>query len=179
MALPIALASAAILAALSAGLAPGAARAGARERGTAYVVFTRWVTGLPAGASTSGGVRLTGVAAGDVGRGRYEVRISSGTSRLHPRLWLGRARYEFHGSGHSFTARVNITENDQALPITASIHGVVTTGWLRGARVTGSYGYWEVCPVPAPRGESGSGCFHGTLQLRRGRDAGMPPAAAI
>jgi hypothetical protein len=47
---------------------------------------------------------------------------------------LGHARYEFHGSKHSFVADVHPTQNDTITPVTATIEGVVIKGWMKGAQ---------------------------------------------
>jgi hypothetical protein len=134
--------------------------------GSADVTFTGWETTAPPGLSTSAGAGMTGVAWGDVGRARYRGRILSGNDTFsQPHLWLGDVRYEFQGQLHSFVARVRVTEIASATPITATIQGVVTTGWLRGARVTGTYKYWTFCPMPTPGNKAGRRCYQGTLHL--------------
>jgi hypothetical protein len=76
-------------------------------------------------------------------------------------------RYEFHGFRHTFIADMHITENDGVVPVTATLQGVVTSGWLRGAQVTGVYTQFATCPIPTPGNVLGSVCFQGKLHLER------------
>ena len=110
---------------------------------------------------------MAGVVGGDVGRGRYTGLIIGDDTTTQPGFWLGHARYEFHGRWHSFIADLHITENDMVNPVTATIQGVVTRGWLKGAQVTGQYQQWDVCPIPTPGNVLGTTCFQGTLHLQR------------
>ena len=162
-----ALVPAAALALTSLSLSAGAAVAGGGHRGSADVTFTKWVTTVPADPTTLAGIRMTGVVGGDVGRGRYRGRVLDDAATTQPKLWLGHARYEFHGRAHSFVADLHITENDAIVPITATIQGIVTGGWLKGARVTGRYRQWDTCPIPTPGNVFGTTCFQGTLHLQR------------
>jgi hypothetical protein len=133
---------------------------------SADVTFTGWETTLSTDSSTSAGVKIAGVVWGDVGRGRYHGEILDGHDTFsQPHLWVGYARYEFHGVAHSFTARVRITEIETSTPITATIQGVVTDGWLKGARVTGTYKYWTFCPMPTSGNKAGHTCHQGDLHL--------------
>lgn len=160
---------AAVFATLLMPLSPAAAVASGRDHPRdADVTFTKWVTSLPADPSTLAGVHMAGVVGGDVGRGRYVGLILGDDTTSRPGFWLGHARYGFHGRRHSFTANLHITENDQTIPITATIRGVVRRGWLKGARVTGRYRQWDSCPIPTPGNVLGSICFQGTLHLQRG-----------
>jgi hypothetical protein len=131
----------------------------------ASVTFTSWAVNRPADSSTDARVRFSGVVGGQVGRGRFAGRILSDARTPHPRLWLGHARYEFHGGNHVLIADVDITENEEMVPTTATIQGVVTSGWLRGARVTGRYTRWDWCGVPTPGNVSGTSCIRGSLQV--------------
>jgi hypothetical protein len=60
---------------------------------------------------------------------------------------------------------VQITENDTRLPIVATIRGIVTAGWLKGAQITGNYRQWDPCPIPTPGNKAGRACYQGILQL--------------
>jgi hypothetical protein len=159
----------ALAATLAAALSPSAALAGGgrHHRDSADVTFTKWIVSLPADPTTLAGVEMAGVVGGDVGRGRYTGLIIGDDTTTLPGFWLGHARYEFHGRRHSFIADLQITENDTVNPITATIAGVVTRGWLRGAQVTGQYRQWDVCPIPTPGNVLGTTCFQGTLHLQR------------
>ena len=99
--------------------------------------------------------------------GRYRGKVIDDATTTQPRLWLGHARYEFHGRAHWFVADLHITENDGLVPITATIQGIVTRGWLKGAHVTGQYREWDTCPIPTPGNVLGTTCFQGTLHLQR------------
>ena len=155
--------------AISISLSPGAAVAhGGRHhhRAAADVTFTKWILSAPADPSTLAGVLMGGVVGGDVGPGTYAGEVLNDDTTSQPGFWLGHARYEFHGSEHSFIADLHITENDTVVPITATIQGVVTNGWLEGAQVTGQYRQWDTCPIPTPGNVLGAVCFQGTLHLQ-------------
>jgi hypothetical protein len=85
-----------------------------------------------------------------------------------PGFWLAKARYRFIGEKHSFTAFVNVKQDDTLG--TATITGRVTQGWLKGAIVTGGYKVWATCPIETPGNVLGTLCFQGTLHLIRGSD---------
>ncbi|HET6172183.1 MAG TPA: hypothetical protein VFD90_06250 [Gaiellales bacterium] len=161
-----ALAAAAVTATLAVAFSPTPALA--HQRG-ADVTFTKWVVTPPASSSTLAGVQMTGVVGGDVGRGRYAGEVLDDDTASMPGFWLARARYEFHGHRHFFSADLYITEDDRTpTSITATIQGVVTDGWLKGARVTGEYARFDTCPIPTPGNVFGTVCFKGALHLWRG-----------
>jgi hypothetical protein len=165
--LVFALSLVAVSAVLSISLGTGAALAnGGCNHRSADVTFTKWITTLPAGPSTLAGVGMAGVVAGDVGPGRFAGLVIGDDTTSQPGFWLGHARYEFHGRDHTFVADVHITQNNATVPITATISGVVTDGWLKGARVSGMYRQWDSCPIPTPGNVLGSTCFQGTLHLQ-------------
>ena len=162
-----ALVLAAIVATLS--LGAGAAQAhGRHHHRSADVTFTKWATTLPADPSTSAGVLMVGVVGGDVGDGVYAGEILDDDTASMPGFWLGHARYEFHGSKHFFIADMHITENDTVVPNTATLVGIVTDGWLKGAKVTGEYTTFDPCAIPTPGNAFGATCFSGTLHLQGG-----------
>ena len=111
---------------------------------------------------------MAGVVGGDVGPGRYAGQVLGDDTTSMPGFWLGHARYEFYGKKHSFIADVHIIENDTTVPITAVIHGVVTSGWLKGEPVTGEYRQWDSCPIATPGNVFGTTCFQGALHILRG-----------
>ena len=138
-----------------------------RSHRSADVTFTKWVTSLPADPSTTlAGSGMAGVVGGDVGEGTYAGIVVNDDTTSMPGFWLGHALYGFFGSEHSFVANNFITENDTVSPITATIHGVVIMGWMKGARVTGEYTQFDTCPIPTPGNVLGDVCFQGTLHLR-------------
>ncbi len=128
--------------------------------------FTKWVTSLPANPPSMAGVSMAGVVGGDVGKGRYAGKVLSDDLSQEPNFWLAHARYKFYGRKHSFIADVRVTQNNTTG--TAVITGVVTQGWLKGARLTGEYTVMPVCPIATPGNVFGTLCFQGTLHVLRG-----------
>jgi len=151
--------------------APSArAEPGAEHGHTFVVTFTKWVTSPPAHPPSFAGVSMAGVAGGDVGQGRFAGVVLNDDLTV-PGFWLGHARYEFFGLRHSLVADVHVRENDSTNPATAQITGVVTDGWLKGAKVTGEYTVMPNCPIATPGNVFGSLCFQGTLQIEPGRSS--------
>jgi hypothetical protein len=146
----------------------GALARGGPHQHSADVTFTRWATTLPSDSSASAGIRMVGVVGGDIGPGRFAGEMISDAHTTRPHLWLGHVRYSLYGHEHSFIADVHITEDDDLVPITATIQGVVTQGWLKGDRVTGQYRQWDTCPIPTPGNVNGTICFLGTIHLQPG-----------
>ena len=136
---------------------------GHHHRG-ADVTFTKWQTSL-GDPSTSVGASLTGVVGGDVGPGSFAGMILKADITSKPGFWLATTMYGFFGSKHSFVAKNSVTEDDTKTPITATIHGVVIWGWMKGASVTGEYIVVDPCPIPTPGNVFGSVCPQGTLHL--------------
>jgi hypothetical protein len=130
-------------------LSPGAAAASGRRE--AIVTFTKWVTSPPTKPPAS---------AGAVGQGRYAGKVLSDHTSASG-MWTAHARYEFYGAQHSFIADVHVTQTN----LTAVIVGVVTTGWLKGARVTGAYTQRNTCPLKTPGNLEGTVCYQGKLQI--------------
>lgn len=148
---------------------PGAAAGGVSGhggQGRADVAFTKWVTSRPVNSSTLAGVSMAGVVGGDVGPGHFVGAVTSDDTTSKPAFWLAQALYGFNGSEHSMVAYNFITENDKANPVTARIRGIVTGGWMAGARVSGEYTQLDPCPIPTPGNVFGRVCFQGTLHLR-------------
>lgn len=163
------------VAAPSIAASPGTAAAdgGRRQhhRG-ADATFTKWVVQGPADPSTLAGVLMVGVIGGDAGDGHFAGAVLSDDKTSRPGFWLARVRYEFHGDEHSFTLDVRVTEDDTKSPITATLRGVVTKGWLKGARMTGEYTQRDSCPISTPGNAFGAICWQGTVHLepRHGDD---------
>ena len=141
--------------------AAGAALADSRDpRGHTFDdTFTKWVTTSPPAAGVL--ANMVGVVGGDVGSGTYTGEVISlntvgNITSIH-------ALYHFNGSKHSFTAELNITQDDSAG--TATITGQVTEGWLKGASVTGEYKLLPECPLDTPDNAYGTLCFQGTLHV--------------
>jgi hypothetical protein len=133
---------------------------------SAEVTFTKWVTSQPAGPATLAGAAMTGVVGGDAGRGAFEGAVTRDDTTSKPGFWLAQALYGFNGTKHSFVAYNFITENDSASPVTATIRGIVTGGWMVGARVRGEYTQRDRCPIRTPGNVFGRTCFQGSLHLR-------------
>lgn len=89
---------------------------------------------------------MVGVVDGDVGPGTYAGEILS--MNTVGNITSIEAHYHFNGWKHSFTAAVNVTQDETAG--TATITGNVTEGWLRGASVTGEYNVLATCPIGPP-----------------------------
>jgi hypothetical protein len=150
--------------ALTLSLSPGVASADGggdhhNRHHEADVTFTKWVTN-----PTAFPWDMAGVVGGDVGDGSYVGHLLS-LDPTDPNLWKLHALYEFHGDEHSFIADVQVRQNN--LTGTAVITGVVTKGWLKGARVTGEYTVLDPCAIATPGNAFGTLCFQGTLHLER------------
>ena len=121
--------------------------------------FTKWVTtSAPAAGVVA---NMVGVVGGDVGPGTYAGELLSAdtvgnTTTIH-------ALYHLNGSKHTFTADLNITQDETAG--TAALAGHVTDGWLKGAAVTGEYKILATCPMVTPDNAYDKTCFQGTLQV--------------
>jgi hypothetical protein len=139
-----------------------------RNRRSADVTFIKWLTDLP-NAPSAVGAPMVGQVGGDVGAGTFAGLVLTEDTSTPP-MWLAQALYGFNGSKHAFVAYNHISENDGATPVTATIRGVVISGWMKGARVTGEYTVMDPCPIDTPKNVFGSSCFVGTLHLRRGHD---------
>jgi hypothetical protein len=161
---------------LTAGLAvtarAGTAGTSSPDRGgnprSADVTFTKWVTSLPEDPSTFAGVSMDGVVGGDVGSGTFSGMVISDDTTSRPGFWLAQALYGFIGGKRSFVAHNLITEDHTTSPITATIRGLVISGWMMGAHVTGQYTLFDPCPIPTPDNVLGTACFQGTLHLQLG-----------
>lgn len=145
-----ALAFATGVALLTVALGVGAASAG-RSSSIAANTFTKWIAGYP---------NMAGIVGGDVGPGTYAGVILSrtGTGTVADPILIT-ADYNFYGSRHSFTARVDIVE----IGTTATIDGVVTDGWLAGNLAEG-----EFSVISCAHGGVTTTCFEGTLDILRG-----------
>ncbi len=133
-------------------LRPGEAQADAS--------FTKWIV--------SPTMLMAGVVGGNVGTGIYAGQVTSADSTSRPGFLLIDARYEFHGATHTFIADMHIVENDTITPAMARLTGMVTSGWLAGAQVTGRYIVMNPCPIATPGNILGTQCFQGVLHLEFG-----------
>jgi hypothetical protein len=138
-----------------------------RDQRSADVTFTKWLTSVP-NAPSAAGAAMAGRVGGDVGPGAFAgIVLTEDTST--PSIWRARALYGFIGSKHSFVAYNQITQDNGASPVTATIRGVVIAGWMEGAQVTGEYTLYPTCPIPtSDKNVFAPSCFQGTLHLQLG-----------
>ena len=160
MAVGLALVAGLMVQSISSSAGVALADGGRRDHGSVDVTFTKWFV------NSTGG--MAGVVGGDVGNGAFAGQVLSADSTSEPGFLLLHARYEFHGSKHSFIADIQARENDALNPPTATVDGIVTSGFKKGASVTGSFTLYTTCPVATPGNVNGSLCFQGTLHLRPG-----------
>lgn len=121
--------------------------------------FTKWVITSPPAPGVL--ANMVGLVGGDVGPGTYEGEVIS--MNTVGNITSIEALYHFNGSKHSFTAELNVTQDDSEG--TATITGRVTEGWLKGASVTGEYTVLAVCPLETPDNAYGTLCFQGTIHV--------------
>lgn len=115
------------------------------------VTFTKWITTYPAMAGVTGGD-----AAGTFG-GEVLSRTPFDNGVIVDLL----ARYEVVAGAHSFIAEIEGKQNTKTA--TAVLNGVVTEGWLVGARVHVEYEVIGSCA-----GKPAGPCFQGTIRIMPG-----------
>lgn len=124
--------------------------------GRVDVTFTKWVTDFP---------NMAGVVSGDAGAGLFVGEVLnvvpiSGGDKIE-------ALYHINGAAFHFTAHNFVTEN--FLKGTAVIHGFVTDGPMKGARVRGQFQWINPCGIiNAQNGNGGDICYQGTLTIGAG-----------
>jgi hypothetical protein len=136
------------------------------NQGSATATFTKWQT--PDAPTPEVGAFFGGIVGGDVGEGPF-----TGERRLVTPLGGGvfaiEADYHFHGSKHSFTARVHIVQgpikNDLGVVIgqLGVVNGVVTDGWLKDQVVEGAYLRVSGVPHEGPSPYA----FEGILEIKK------------
>ena len=115
------------------------------------VTFTKWVTTFPAMAGVTGG-HAAGTFVGEVlSRAPFDNGVIVDL----------RARYGVVAGAHSFTAEIEGKQNNQT--DTAVLNGVVTEGWLVGARV-----HVEFDVIGSCAGKPAGPCFQGTIRVMPG-----------
>jgi hypothetical protein len=140
---------------------PATAADSSHDEGDVQVVFTKWVTTPGDGATVQ--FNMAGVVSGDVGGGQYagevlEVTDAGATTTI-------KALYHLNGSAHQLTARLTVVQDNTAG--TAVLKGVVTDGWMKGAKVRGTYQVIAPCGIAnAQNGLFGDVCFQGTLRIQ-------------
>ena len=122
--------------------------------------FTKWVTTTPPAEGVL--ANMVGVVGGDVGPGTYTGEVIS--LNTEGNITSIEALYHLNGRKHTFTADLNMTQDDIAG--TATITGRVTEGWLKGASVTGEYKVLADCPIETPDNANGTVCFQGALHVK-------------
>lgn len=75
------------------------------------------------------------------------------------------AQYDILGSREQFLADLNILQSNTTSPPTATISGVVASGWHIGASVSGTYSALSACLIPTPGNIYGTLCFAGSLTI--------------
>jgi hypothetical protein len=134
---------------------------GGRAKGHTFDdTFIKWVTTSAPAAGVL--ANMAGVVGGDVGLGTYAGEVLS--MNTVDNITSIHALYHFNGSKNSFTADLNIRQDD--LAGTSTITGEVTAGWLKGASVTGEYNVLAVCPIGTPDNAYGTMCFQGALHVQ-------------
>jgi hypothetical protein len=127
------------------------------------VIFTKCVTS-PGVAPVL--FNMAGVVSGDVGGGQYvgevlELTSTEATTTI-------KALYHLNGGAHQLTAQLTVVQDNKAG--TAVLKGVVTDGWMKGAKVRGDYQVIAPCGILNANGPFGDICFQGTLRINREHD---------
>ncbi|MHB8624819.1 MAG: hypothetical protein ACYDBJ_00250 [Aggregatilineales bacterium] len=127
------------------------------ERGHDYeIMFTKWITSYP---------NMVGiVTGGDAGAGTFAGQVLKVTEST-PQIWKAAVLYQIFGTAHSFSAHIDVTEND--VTNRARLVGKVTDGWLKGWPVYGGYIILPASSCPHP--EFGS-CYQVTLRIHVGAE---------
>jgi len=140
-----------------------------RDHGAATVDFTKWRI-PPFPLPPEGGilVNMVGViVGGDVGDGTFTGEVLSSVVDPVTGFNTTEAVYHFHGSKHSFTARIQAVQEVLGIGQKGVITGVVTDGWLKGHAVEGE---WTVIPACYAPGTGLGNCFEVTLEIERDRN---------
>ncbi len=146
------------------GSAPSsAAQVRAPDSDTAVtIVFTKWIASVGTAPVL---FNMGGVVSGAAGAGQFVGEITS-LDTSNPAITKITALYHINGGTHQLTARVNVTQDNNKG--TATIVGVVTDGWLQGAKVEGGYQVISPCGIiNAQQGPLGDVCFQGTLHVQQ------------
>jgi len=130
----------------------------ADSAGNADVTFTKWVTSaktLP--------WDMAGVVGGDAGPGAFAGEVLSSDMIANGTINVIHAHYHINGGTRQLTADLLVIENEQTN--TAVSNGIVTDGWMEGARVQGEYTVMSACPIATPHNVLGTVCFQGSLHI--------------
>lgn len=137
---------------------------GGRAGDNVRVIFTKWGTTWGVAPVIA---NMAGIVSGDVGGGQYvgevmELTPTGDTTTI-------KALYHLNGSAHQLTAQLTVVEDNKTG--TAVLKGVVTDGWMKGAKVRGTYQRIAPCGIEnAARGVFGDICFQGKLRIHREDD---------
>ena len=115
------------------------------------ITFTKWITTFPA---------MAGVTGGDAA-GTFVGEVLSRTPFDNGVIVDLLARYELVAGAHSFIAEIEGKQNTKTA--TAVLNGVVTEGWLVGARV-----HVEFEVISSCAGKPAGPCFQGTIRVMPG-----------
>ena len=141
--------------------------ASANNRSGADVIFTKWVTAeAPVSPSIAD---MAGVVSGDAGAGLFAGDVLKLSNSSDGNTTYVTALYHINGGKHPFTARLDVTQDNTKG--TAVLKGKVTDGWMKGARVSGSY--QVIYPSGVINSQTGGPfsnyVFQGTLHIQRSR----------
>ena len=125
---------------------------------TFQVIFTKWVTS-PGVAPVL--FNMAGVVSGDVGGGQFVGEVLELTPT--EAATTIKALYHLNGGTHQLTAQLTVVQDNKAG--TAVLKGVVTDGWMKGAKVRGTYQVIAPCGILNANGPFGDVCFQGTLRI--------------
>jgi hypothetical protein len=138
--------------------------ASANSRSGADVIFTKWVTDeTPVPPILA---NMAGVVSGDVGAGQFVGEVLEFNNPTAPMSTI-KADYHINGGDHQFTARLNITQDN--VKGTAVLKGKVTEGWMKGAKVNGTYQVNAHSGIENSQtgGPFDDYCFQGTLHIQK------------
>jgi hypothetical protein len=136
-----------VVAALAAPFAVGPAQMALADKGgqkgdNFEVIFTKWVTSQGDGNPVL--LNMAGVVSGDVGGGQFVGEVLEMTPPTEPTTTI-KAVYHLNGGAHQLTAQLTVVQDNAAG--TAVLKGVVTDGWMKGAKVRGTYQVIAPCGI--------------------------------
>jgi hypothetical protein len=135
-----------------------------RDGGNAQVIFTKWVTTEGDGQPVK--FHMEGVVSGDVGGGQFVGEILEILEQTPTEANTTiKALYHLNGGAQQLTAQLTVVQDNNAG--TAVLKGVVTDGWMKGAKVRGAYQVIAPCGILNVATDlSGDVCFQGTLRIQ-------------
>ncbi len=132
---------------------------------SADIIFTKWVTAETPVAPVL--AKMAGVVSGDAGAGLFAGDVLALSTSSNGNTTHLTALYHINGGKHPFTARLSVTQDNTKG--TAVLNGVVTDGWMKGVRVSGTYQviYPSGITNSITSGPFSNYCFQGTLHIQR------------